>query len=75
MSKLEDIVENFHNRRDTFYKSEKLVRVSSNGEISYDTITKEYVVFEETYAYEVGRTCYPKVATTMLKTYAKEYLE
>ncbi|AUR92185.1 coil containing protein [Vibrio phage 1.170.O._10N.261.52.C3] len=50
-------------------------KVTTNGEISYDTRTDEYVVYEETYAHEVGRTSYPKVAVNMLETYAEEYLD
>lgn len=52
-----------------------LVKVTENGEICLDNITREYVVFDETYAYEVGRTYYEKCAIAMLEAYSKYYLE
>lgn len=55
--------------------STNLERVTENGEICKDLNTKEYVVFDETYAYEVGRTHYPKCAEAMLEAYCEEYLE
>lgn len=50
------------------------VKATTNGEISYDYKEQTYVVYEETYAYGVGRTPYPKVAVAMLECYCKEYL-
>ena len=52
-----------------------LVKVTENGEICLDNITREYIVFDETYAYEVGRTYYEKCAIAMLEAYSKYYLE
>lgn len=50
------------------------IKVTKNGEISWDSQTREFVIWDETYAYEVGRTHYPLCALAMLETYAKEYL-
>lgn len=54
--------------------SEPYVNVTKNGEISFDTKTKEFVVWDEIYVYEVGRTHYPLCALAILETYAKEYV-
>ena len=51
-----------------------LQRVTTNGEISYDVDSQIFVVYDETYAYEVGRTSYPLVALHMLQAYCKHYL-
>lgn len=71
-------VETFQDsRRHNLGEDEKVnscIKVTTNGEISFDAVNKEYIVFEETYAYEVGRTSYPKVAVSMLETYVKNYL-
>lgn len=56
------------------YFSEPYAKVTKNGEISFDTKTKEFVIWDETYAHEVGRTYYPLCALAMLETYGKEYL-
>lgn len=42
--------------------------------ISYDSETKEYTVWDETQAYTIGTTCYPKVAEAMLQAYCTYYL-
>ena len=52
-----------------------LVKVTENGEICLDNITREYIVFDETSAYEVGRTHYEKCARAMLEAYCEYYLE
>lgn len=51
-----------------------LVKVTEKGEVCYDYKTKEFVVFEECYTYEVGRTKYPLCALSMFHTYCEEYL-
>jgi hypothetical protein len=51
-----------------------LDKVTEHGEICFDYTTREFVVFDETYAYEVGRTHYPLCAYAMLETYGEEYL-
>lgn len=55
-------------------REEGLDKVTENGEVCYDYKTKEFVVYEETYAYEVGRTAYPLCAYYMLQVYADNYL-
>lgn len=62
-------------RMKRFWKHPVEIKVSLNGEICYDTGTEEYIVYEETYAYLVGRTCYPLVALSMLESYGENYLE
>lgn len=43
--------------------------------ITFDPNTNEYTVWDETQAYTVGTTCYPKVAEAMMDAYIKYYLE
>lgn len=50
------------------------VKVTKNGEVSYDLEDREFVVYDETYAYEVGRTPYPMLAWCMLTAYCEHYL-
>ena len=50
-------------------------KVTSNGEISFDTETKEYMVWDETYTNWVCKTHYEKIARAALKVYADEYLD
>ncbi|MFA5670254.1 MAG: hypothetical protein WC967_13510 [Balneolaceae bacterium] len=45
-----------------------------NGEITYNTETKQYTVWDETYTYIVCTTNYPKVAEAALKAYCENYL-
>jgi hypothetical protein len=47
---------------------------TKNGEITFNTETKEYVVWNETYSDTVCTTNYPKVAEAALKAYADHYL-
>jgi hypothetical protein len=49
--------------------------VTENGEICYDYLSREFVVFSETYTEEVGRTPYPLCASAMLVAYCDNYLE
>jgi hypothetical protein len=42
--------------------------------ITFDEVTKLYTVWDETQAYEVGTTWYPKVAEAMVEAYGKFYL-
>lgn len=78
MCKYEDQVLDFQeNKRHNLPEEDRnnlCIKITTNGEICFDAVNKEYIVFEETYAYEVGRTSYPKVATNMLKVYSEEYL-
>lgn len=48
---------------------------TKNGEITFNKKTNLYTVWDETYAYTVGTTQYPKVAEAMLEAYIKYYLE
>lgn len=48
---------------------------TDNGEITFNTETKEYTVWDETYSDVVGTTWYPKVAEAMLKVYVERYLD
>lgn len=50
-------------------------RYTKNGEITYDKLSKEYTVWDETYASTVCVTPYPIVAEQALRVYAKEYLD
>lgn len=47
-----------------------LKKITPNGEICFDLSTFEYVVFDETYAFEVGRTSYQFIAEAMLDVYS-----
>lgn len=53
---------------------QSLTKVTTNGEICFDADEKEFVVFDETYAYEVGRTTYPMCALALLESYSAYYL-
>jgi hypothetical protein len=55
-------------------KTQGLDKVTDNGEICYCHKDKVFVVFEETYAHEVGRSVYPLCALAMLNAYGAEYL-
>lgn len=45
-----------------------------NGEITYNTETKEYTVWDETYSNTICITCYVKVAENALIVYFDNYL-
>lgn len=47
---------------------------TKNGEITYDTETKKYTVWNEVYADIICVTNYPKIAEAALKIYADNYL-
>jgi len=47
---------------------------TDNGEITYDTESKEYTVWDETYSDIVCVTMYPKVAEAALAAYVENYL-
>ena len=49
--------------------------VTKNGEITQDESSKEYTVWDETYAYIVCKTMYEKVAYAAHKTYCEVYLD
>jgi hypothetical protein len=51
-----------------------LIKVTKNGEITFDPETNLYTVWDETYAYTVGTTYYSLVAKDMLESYCKNYL-
>lgn len=51
------------------------VPYTENGEITYNTLTGEYTVWDETYAYIVCKTNYPKVAEAALQAYDEHYLD
>lgn len=51
-----------------------LIKVTKNGEITFDPETKLYEVWDETFAYTVGTTQYPLVAKDMLESYCRNYL-
>lgn len=42
--------------------------------ITFDSVTRIYTVWDETQAYTIGETSYPKVAEAMLDAYSKYYL-
>ena len=62
-------------RKAEYVNNSSTVKVTKNGEISWDCKTKEFVVYDETYSSEVARTNYPLVALAALGVYCKEYLE
>ncbi len=49
-------------------------RYTENGEITFNTETKQYTVWDETYSDVVCITYYPKVAESALDSYARHYL-
>jgi len=49
-----------------------LIKVTKNGEITFDPETKLYEVWAETFAYTVGTTQYPLVAKDMLESYCSK---
>jgi hypothetical protein len=49
-------------------------KYTENGEITFDTETKEYTVWDEIYCDKVCVTSYPKVAEAAFKVYSEEYL-
>jgi hypothetical protein len=51
-----------------------LIKVTKNGEITFDPQTNLYEVWDETWAYTVGTTQYPLVAKDMLESYCRNYL-
>ncbi len=51
-----------------------LIKVTKNGEITFDTETNLYEVWDETYSDTVGITQYPSVAKDMLESYCRNYL-
>jgi hypothetical protein len=51
-----------------------LIKVTKNGEITFDPETKLYEVWDETYSDTVGTTQYPLVAKGMLESYCRNYL-
>ncbi len=55
--------------------TQSCVKVTTNGEISYLTEINEFLVFDETYAYEVCRTSYPLIAVAAHTIYCEQYLE
>ena len=50
-------------------------KVTANGEITFDPKTKEFTVWDETYADWVCKTPYEKIARAALQVYADEYLD
>jgi hypothetical protein len=52
-----------------------MIKITKNGEITYDETTRLYTVWDETYAEEVGSTGYLEVAKAMLHAYCVYYLE
>ena len=48
---------------------------TKNGEITFDTETGEYTVWNEVYTDPVCVTHYPKIAESALETYAEVYLD
>jgi hypothetical protein len=51
-----------------------LENVTENGEVCYDYYKSDFVIFDETYAYEVGRTKYAMCAYAMLVSYTENYI-
>jgi hypothetical protein len=51
-----------------------LIKVTKNGEITFDPEINLYTVWDETYAYIVGETYYSLVAKDMLESYCRNYL-
>ena len=49
-------------------------KYTANGEITFNTVTKVYVVWNETYTEVVCETYYPKVAEAALTAYSEHYL-
>lgn len=45
-----------------------------NGEITFNLLTKQYTVWDETYSNTVCTTNYPKVAEAALTAYMEYYL-
>lgn len=48
---------------------------SENGEITFDTETGEYTVWNEVYTDVVCITNYPKIAESALEIYGKYYID
>lgn len=48
---------------------------TENGEITFDTDTKLYTVWDENYLDKVCETPYPKIAEKALEIYADDYLK
>ena len=57
------------------YKGELILNHTKRGEITYNTNTKEYTVWDEVYCDHVCVTNYPKVAEAALRAYAEHYLD
>jgi hypothetical protein len=51
-----------------------LIKVTKNGEITFDPQTNLYEVWDETYSDIVGTTQYPSVAKDILESYCRKYL-
>ena len=51
-----------------------VIKHTENGEITFNTETKEYTVWDESYLDPVCVTNYPKVAEAALVAYADNYL-
>lgn len=47
---------------------------TENGEITYDKLSREYTVWDETFTSTVCVTSYPKVAEAALVIYSEHYL-
>lgn len=75
LGKIKSEVLNFNRDWAMPEKGMSLVKVTENGEICYDTEACLFIVFDETYCYEVGTTNYPLVAVSVLETYTSEYLK
>ena len=52
-----------------------LENYTKNGEITFDTDTKKYTVWDEVYVDPVCVTPYPKIAEAALDIYCSEYIE
>ena len=61
-------------RKDKPSKREHPIKVTKNGEVSWCTIIEQYIVYDETYCFEVARTSYPLVALSALSVYCRTYL-
>lgn len=50
-------------------------KYTKNGEITFNTKTREYTVWDETYSDSVCITPYPKIAEAALDIYGKDYID
>ena len=51
-----------------------IIKHTKNGEITFNTATKQYTVWDEVYLDVVCVTNYPLIAEAALKIYCEEYL-